>query len=225
MTELILALIGAALVNNIALQHLLAIDPLLRRKRGPCGSWLASDCGGEPTIVIAAVRRPDKPAPTGFASRLRLHALGLATLVAMLLVSVSGQLLYRYALQPLQLDYLRLFVFLPLCVLGPAPILAGLQRWLKGWPFTSLQPLLTGNAALLGLCLQLSGEHQGVLHAAMVGLGSGLGFWLVLALFDDLRQRSQHEDVPRAFRGLPIELMGAGIMAMAFLGFNGLFAS
>ncbi|NNJ14164.1 NADH:quinone oxidoreductase [Pseudomonas putida CSV86] len=220
MTELILALIGAALVNNIALQHLLAIDPLLRKERGPCGSGFTRDCSGGFKTVIAG-----EPAPTWAAFRVKVHALGLATLVAMLLVSVSGQLLYRYALQPLQLDYLRLFVFLPLCVLGPAPILAGLQRWLKGWPFTSLQPLLTGNAALLGLCLQLSGEHQGVLHAAMVGLGSGLGFWLVLALFDDLRQRSQHEDVPRAFRGLPIELMGAGIMAMAFLGFNGLFAS
>lgn len=195
MTELILALIGAALINNVVLQHGLAIDPLLRRD--PCGS----------------------------ASRLRVHALGLATLVAMFLLSVLGQLLYRYALQPLQLDYLRLFVFLPLCVLGVAPVLGGLQRWLKHWPFAGLQPLLTGNAALLGLCLQLSGEDRGVLHAAMVGIGSGLGFWLALALFDDLRQRSRHDDIPLAFRGLPIDLMGAGIMAMAFLGLDGLFAS
>ena len=110
-------------------------------------------------------------------------------------------------------------------MLGPAPILAGLQRRLKDWPFAGLQPLLTGNAALLGLCLQLSGEPQGTLHAVMVGLGSGLGFWLALVLFDDLRQRSRHDDMPEAFRGMPIELMGAGIMAMAFLGFNGLFAS
>ncbi len=220
MTELILALIGAALVSNIVLQQGLAIDPLLRRERGPCGSWLASDFDSGPTDVIAG-----KPAPTGAAARLRVHALGLATLVAMLLVSVLGQFLYRYALQPLQLDYLRLFVFLPLCMLGPAPILAGLQRRLKDWPFAGLQPLLTGNAALLGLCLQLSGEPQGTLHAVMVGLGSGLGFWLALVLFDDLRQRSRHDDMPEAFRGMPIELMGAGIMAMAFLGFNGLFAS
>lgn len=193
MTELILALIGAALVNNIVLQHALALDPLLRE----------DDTGNRP----------------------RVHALGLATLVAMLLVSVIGQLVYRHALQPLHLDYLRLFVFLPLCVLGAATILGGLQRWLKNWPFNGLQPLLSGNAALLGLCLQLSGEDHGLLHAAMVGLGCGLGFWLVLALFDDLRQRSRHDDIPAPFRGLPIELMGAGIMAVAFLGFNGLFNS
>lgn len=193
MTELILALIGAALINNIALQQLLAVDPLLRED--------------------SAGNRP------------RVHALGLATLVAMLLVAPLGHLLYRYGLQPLQLGYLRLFVFLPLCVLAAGPVLGGLQRWLKAWPFDGLQPLLGGNAALLGLCLQLSGEDRGVLQAAMTGLGSGLGFWLVLALFDDLRQRSRQEDVPLAFRGLPIELMGAGIMAMAFLGFSGLFNS
>lgn len=193
MTELILALIGAALVNNIVLQHTLALDPLLREDN--------------------ATNRP------------RLHALGLATLVAMLLVGTLGQLLHRHVLQPLHLDYLRLFVFLPLCVLSAAPILAGLQRWRKDWPFAGLQPLLSGNAALLGLCLQLGNDSQGMLPAALASLGSGLGFWLVLALFDDLRQRSRHDDVPLAFRGLPIELMGAGIMAMAFLGFNGLFTS
>ncbi|MEE1921069.1 Rnf-Nqr domain containing protein [Pseudomonas sp. 148P] len=193
MTELILALIGAALINNIVLQHTLALDPLLREGSATSRPWV--------------------------------HALGLATLLAMLLVCTLGQLLYLYILQPLHLDYLRLFVFLPLCVLTAAPLLAALQRWVKPWPFDGLKPLLTGNAALLGLCLLLSDEQRGVLPALAVGLGSGLGFWLVLALFDDLRQRSLHDDVPPAFRGLPIELMGAGIMAMAFLGFSGLFTS
>lgn len=193
MTELVLALIGAALINNIVLQQTLALDPL--------------------------VREPE----TG--NRSRLHALGLATLTAMLLVNTLGFALYHYALRPLQLDYLQLFVFLPLCVLTATPILRGLQRWRPDWPFDGLKPLLTGNAALLGLCLQLAGENGGLLNALMTGLGSGLGFWLVLVLFDDLRQRSQHDEIPEAFRGLPIDLMGAGLMAMAFLGFNGLFSS
>ncbi len=193
MTELILALIGAALINNIVLQQTLAVDPLLRLDDG--------------------------------ADRARIHALGLATLVAMAVVSTSSQLLLHYGLRPLQLDYLRLFVFLPLCVLGAAPLLRGLQRCCKAWPFDGLAPLLTGNAALLGLCLQLGAEQRGIAFSLVAGLGSGLGFWLVLALFHDLRQRSQHDDVPLAFRGLPVELISAGIMAMAFLGFSGLFAS
>ncbi len=193
MTELILALIGAALINNIVLQQTLALDPLLRQDKGT--------------------------------SRSSVHALGLATLVAMVLVSTTGQLLHQYVLRPLHLDYLRLFVFLPLCFLSAVPILHGLQRCVKSWSFAGLKPLLTANAALLGLCLQLAMEQRGIGYSLMAGLGSGLGFWLVLALFDDLRLRSRHDEVPLAFRGLPIELMGAGIMAMAFLGFNGLFTS
>ena len=50
----------------------------------------------------------------------------------------------------------------------------------------------------------------------------GLGFWLVLSLFSDLRQRTLNNDVPLPFRGLPIELISAGLMAVAFLGFTGL---
>lgn len=193
MTELILAVIGAALINNIVLQQTLALDPLLRAD--------ADD------------------------SRCRMHALGLATLVALLLVSTVGPLLYHYVLRPLDLGYLRLFVFLPLCVLAPGPILRFLQRWRRDWPFADLKTLLVGNAALLGLCLHLTAENRGFLPTLMTGLGSGLGFWLVLVLFGDLRQRSRHDDIPVAFRGLPIELMGAGVMAMAFLGFSGLFSS
>lgn len=193
MTELILALIGAALINNIVLQQTLALDPLLRERSG--------------------------------GDRLRIHALGLGTLAAMLLASTAGYLLYHHGLRPLGLGYLQLFVFLPLCVLTATPILRGLQLWRPDWPFEGLKPLLTGNAALLGLCLQLTTEDRGLLDALMTGLGSGLGFWLVLALFDDLRQRIHHDDIPQAFRGLPIELMGAGLMAMAFLGLNGLFSA
>ncbi|MNU00054.1 Electron transport complex protein RnfA [compost metagenome] len=55
------------------------------------------------------------------------------------------------------------------------------------------------------------------------GLLTGGGFWLALMVFADLRQRSAHADIPNVLRGLPIELIGAGVMAMAFSGFNGMF--
>lgn len=191
MTELLLTLISAALVNNIVLHQALAIDPLLQ--------------------------------PVAPAQRNRVHALGLATLVMIVLAVVPGQLLFRYGLQPLQLDYLRLFVFLPLCVLLTAPVLSVLQRQLPHWPFNGLTPLLLGNAAVLGLALQASDARLEPLATLAVSLGSGLGFWLVLCLFDDLHPRS--DAAPMALRGLPIDLIGAGIMALAFLGFNGLFSS
>lgn len=188
MTELLLTLISAALVNNVVLHQALGLDPLLQQ--------------------VAAAQRQ------------RVHALGLATLVMMLLAIPLGQLLFLYLLRPLALGYLRLFVFLPLCVLLIAPVLGVLQRQLPGWPFAGLKPLLLGNAAVLGLALQASDAASGLLPSVAVSLGSGLGFWLALSLFDDLYQRS--DAAPMAFRGLPISLIGAGIMALAFLGFNGL---
>ncbi len=193
MSELILALISAALINNLVLHQALAIDPLLQ-------------------APVESDRR-------------RVHALGLATLVLLVLTTSLGQLLYRYALHPLQLDYLRLFVFLPLCVLLIEPLLGWLSRLLPALPLRDLRPLLLGNVALLGLTLQVSQDGYGVLQTLAWGLGGGLGFWLALGLFDDLRQRSEHDAIPLAFRGLPIELIGAGVMALAFLGFNGLFTS
>ncbi|MGH8380955.1 Rnf-Nqr domain containing protein [Pseudomonas sp.] len=163
--------------------------------------------------------------PSAGHDRRRLHALGLATLALLVLTTTLGQLLYRFVLQPLQLDYLRLFVLLPLCVLLIEPLLGLLSRVLPTLPFNGLMPLLLGNVALLGLSLQVTEGGYGALQTLAWSLGGGLGFWLALGLFADLRQRSDNKAIPRSFRGLPVELIGAGVMALAFLGFNGLFTS
>ncbi|WP_095162275.1 Rnf-Nqr domain containing protein [Pseudomonas sp. Irchel 3F5] len=191
MSEFFLALVSAALINNLVLHQGLAIDPLLRS---------ATD-----------------------QRRRRMHALGLATLLLLVLAVGLGQLIFRLALLPLQLEYLRLFVFLPLCVLLIKPLLNLLTRLLPTLPFDGLLPLLLTNVALLGLSLQASEGGYGITQTLGWSLGGGLGLWLALSLFSDLRQRSDNDDIPAAFRGLPIELIGAGVMAMAFLGFNGLF--
>lgn len=191
MTELLLTLISAALINNIVLHLPLGIDPLLQ---------LPVDAG-----------------------RAQVHALGIATTALMLLSALPGQAIHHYLLAPLELSYLRLFVFVPLCVLLITPVLTVLSRWLPALPFAGLKPLLIANAAILGLSLLSAEADKGLLYTAALSLGAGLGFWLVLSLFSDLRQRACNDDVPLPFRGLPIELISAGLMAMAFLGFNGLF--
>ncbi|WP_065760451.1 Rnf-Nqr domain containing protein [Pseudomonas defluvii] len=194
MTELIVTLIGAALINNIVLHQGLALDPALRID--------------------------------GAADRHKIHALGLTTGLLMLSSTLIGQLLYRYLLLPLQLDYLRLFVFLPLCIVLITPLLTLVSRWQPQLPQTGLKPLLLGNAGVLALSLTASSPELDVLQVIALSMSSGLGFWLVLMLLDDLRQRTLDNDaIPESFRGLPLELIGAGIMAMAFLGLNGLFTS
>ena len=185
MTELVLTLISAALLNNFVLHWPLGVDPLLAGSR-------------------------------------QVHALGLATLCLMLIVGVIGYAIWHFLLVPLQLEALRLLVFLPLSVLLIAPLLKLLTRWLPNLPFEGLWPLLLGNAGVLGVALINTLNDQGLLQATALSLGAGLGFWLVLGLFTDLRERTADNDIPLPFRGLPIDLIGAGLVAVAFLGFSGL---
>ena len=102
------------------------------------------------------------------------------------------------------------------------PLLKLLAHWLPALPFDGLWPLLLGNAGVLGLTLINAQADKGLFHATALSLGAGLGFWLVLSLFSDLRERTADNDIPLPFRGLPILLIGAGLMAVAFLGFSGL---
>jgi electron transport complex protein RnfA len=186
MTELLLTLISAALINNLVLHWPLGVDPVL---------------GSE---------RP------------QVHALGIATTCLMLIVGILGYALYHWLLVPLGRTSLRLFVFLPLSVLLIAPLLKLLSRLLVKFSFDGLWPLLLGNAGVLGLTLLNAQDDKGIFHAIALSLGAGLGFWLVLSLFSDLRQRTLDNDIPLPFRGLPIELIGAGLIAVIFLGFSGL---
>ncbi|VVM56063.1 MULTISPECIES: electron transport complex protein RnfA [Pseudomonas] len=186
MTELVLTLVSAALLNNFVLHWPLGVDPLLA------------------------------------GNRRQVHALGSATLCMMLVVGVVGYVIWHGLLVPLHLEALRLFVFLPLSVLLIAPLLKLLARCLPNLPFDGLWPLLLGNAGVLGLALINAQNDQGLLHATALSLGAGLGFWLVLSLFCDLRERTADNDIPLPFRGLPIDLIGAGLIAVIFLGFSGL---
>lgn len=153
-------------------------------------------------------------------SRRRIQALGVATTVLMLLSGILGYLLDHYLLRPLALTSLRLFVFLPVTVLLIHPLLRVLSRQLPKLPFDGLWPLLLGNAGVLSVVLLGTQDDKGLAHMAALSLGAGLGFWLVLSLFSDLRQRIANNDIPLPFRGLPVALISAGLMAVAFLGFN-----
>ncbi|MCJ8204170.1 Rnf-Nqr domain containing protein [Pseudomonas sp. RGM2987] len=187
MTDIVLTVFSAALINNLVLHWPLGVDPLLVTR-----------------------------------GRTQVHALGVATTGLMLIVGALGYLIDHWLLAPLDLTSLRLLVWLPLSVLLIGPLLRPLARWLPGLPFDGLWPLLLGNAGILGVTLLNSQDDQGLGHAMTLSLGSGLGFWLVLSLFDDLRQRTFNNDIPPAFRGLPIQLISAGLMAVAFLGLRGL---
>ena len=158
------------------------------------------------------------------APRLHLHVHGLACALCIALGVVGAQWLMRGVLAPLHIHDLALFVLLPWLALLAWGVPWLLAKWRPAWPVTGLPALLLSNAVALGLALQQASDDSTWPATLLQGLLAGGGFWLALVLFADLRQRSAHADIPGVLRGLPIELIGAGVMAMAFSGFNGLFA-
>jgi electron transport complex protein RnfA len=83
-------------------------------------------------------------------------------------------------------------------------------------------PLITTNCAVLGIALLNVQHSQNFVQALAYGLGGGLGFSLVIALFAGLRERTEAADVPHAFRGAAISLVTAAFMALGFMGFAGM---
>jgi electron transport complex protein RnfA len=83
-------------------------------------------------------------------------------------------------------------------------------------------PLITTNCAVLGVALLNMQQQHDLLQSAFYGFGAAAGFGLVLVAFAAMRERLAHTDVPVHFRGAPIGLITAGLMALAFMGFTGL---
>ena len=83
-------------------------------------------------------------------------------------------------------------------------------------------PLITTNCAVLGVAILMIQKEFSLLQSVVYSISTALGFALALVIFAGIRERLDFEDVPKAFRGVPIALVSAGILAMAFMGFSGL---
>ena len=83
-------------------------------------------------------------------------------------------------------------------------------------------PLITTNCAVLGVVLVNAQQGYGFLHSVINGAAGGLGFTLSIVLFASVRVRVDQAECPQAFKGFPIALIAAGLMALAFMGFSGL---
>jgi electron transport complex protein RnfA len=86
-------------------------------------------------------------------------------------------------------------------------------------------PLITTNCAILGLALFQTNRGYGVLEGVVFALGAGCGFTLALVLMAGLREEAELSDIPAVVRGTAMNLIIAGILSLAFMGFAGLFSS
>ncbi|MEE4295703.1 MAG: electron transport complex subunit RsxA [Wenzhouxiangella sp.] len=149
--------------------------------------------------------------------------MSLATAFVLTLSAVASYLMTRWVLQPLELMYLSTVSFIVLIAAlvqltelfmrHAAPLL---HRVLGIY-----LPLITSNCAVLGVALLNVREQNSLVESALFGFGAALGFGLVLVALAAARERLAIADVPISFRGAPIGLITAGLMALAFMGFTG----
>ncbi len=149
--------------------------------------------------------------------------LGLASTFVMCIASAGAWALESYVL--VHAPYLRLITFI-VVIASTVQFVEMAVKKLSPGLFRALGiflPLMTTNCAILGLALFQTQKGYGFVQGQVFALGGGLGFTLALVLMAGLRVEAQLSDVPSVIRGTALNLIIAGILSLAFMGFAGLF--
>ena len=150
--------------------------------------------------------------------------MGAAVTFVMALSAVVTWLIQTYILVPLGIEYMQTIVF----ILVIAALVQMVEIVLKKVSPSLYQalgiflPLITTNCAVLGVAILMIQKEFSLLQGVVFNVATALGFALALVIFAGLRERIEFEEAPKAFQGVPIALITASILAMAFMGFSGL---
>ena len=150
--------------------------------------------------------------------------MGAAVTFVLAIASIVAYLIQYYILVPLNITYMQTIVF----ILVMAALVQMVEIILKKVSPALYQalgiflPLITTNCAVLGVAILLVQKEYNLGEAVVYAVSVAIGFTLALVLFAGLRERLELENVPKAMKGVPIALITAGILAMAFMGFSGL---
>ena len=150
--------------------------------------------------------------------------MGAAVTFVMALSAVVTWLIQTYILVPLGIEYMQTIVF----ILVIAALVQMVEIVLKKVSPSLYQalgiflPLITTNCAVLGVAILMIQKEFSLLQGLVYNVSTALGFALALVIFAGLRERIEFEEAPKAFQGVPIALITASILAMAFMGFSGL---
>lgn len=150
--------------------------------------------------------------------------MALATTFVLTLSSVASYLVENYLLAPLGLEYLRTisFILVIAAVVQFTEMVVHKTSPLLYQVLGIFLPLITTNCAVLGIALLNVQEQHSFVESALYGFGAAVGFSGVLILFAGLRERIAVANVPAVFQGPAIGLITAGLMSLAFMGFDGL---
>ena len=150
--------------------------------------------------------------------------MGTAVIFVITLASAVAGAIYQFILTPLDLTYLQTIVF----ILVIAALVQFVEMFLKK-AMPSLYealgvylPLITTNCAVLGVALNNVQASYNIIESVVNGFATALGFTIAIIILAGIREKIEYNDVPQPFQGMPIVLVTAGLMAIAFCGFSGL---
>ena len=150
--------------------------------------------------------------------------MGAAVIFVITLASAVAGLMYNLILVPLHIEYLQTICF----ILVIAALVQFVEMFLKkAMPalYEALGvylPLITTNCAVLGVALTNEQKEYGILASVVNGFATALGFTISIIILAGIREKIENNDFPESFKGMPMVLVTAGLMAIAFCGFSGL---
>ncbi len=147
--------------------------------------------------------------------------MGMAVIFVMAISSVITYALYALVLAPLGLEYLKTIAFI-LVIASLVQIVEMVVKKFSPSLYNALGvylPLITTNCAVLGVAILNITENYNLLSSFINGVGSGIGFTVAIVLLAGIREKLVKAQIPESFKGFPITLVAAAIMAMAFAGF------
>ncbi len=153
--------------------------------------------------------------------------MGMAVTFVMTMATSISWIIYHLFLVKMGLEFLEYVVF----ILVIASLVQVVEMFIRKFSPPLYQalgiylPLITTNCAILGSALFMVSRHYGFLDAVVFGFSGGVGFSLVLIIMAGIREELVYADVPCVFKGAPLTLITAGVLALIFMGFSGLITS
>ncbi|MGN0180162.1 MAG: electron transport complex subunit RsxA [Monoglobaceae bacterium] len=194
MSELLIISVGAILINNFVLVQFLGICPFL---------------GVSKKVETAS-------------------GMGVAVVFVMICASALTWVVQEYLLVPFGIEYMQTIAFILVIAVLVQFVEMFLQKSIPAL-YNSLGvylPLITTNCAVLGVAInnitKFGGTEMSFVKSIVYGGSAGLGFTLAIVLFAGVRERLESSDIPEFLKGMPIVLVTAALLSIAFLGFSGL---
>ncbi len=150
--------------------------------------------------------------------------MSVAVMFVMTLATLVTYLIQTFILVPLGIDYMQTITYI-LVIASLVQMVEIILKKVSPGLYQALGvylPLITTNCAILGVALLVIQKEYNLIESIVFAISTSMGFGLALIIFSGLREQLEFADIPEAMKGMPIALVTAGLLSLAFMGFSGL---